>query len=161
MPILLNWIWQGSALTLVVALVVCRLRGVNAATRERIWWATLAAVCLMPLIPLLGFAPAAGLEKRLVKPMGRAGIEPATLGSKAPGIRFGVARGVSTKATLEPDLAGRTGAGSRPVSAGLVVTLLAPGAESRSAGTRAETCTRGAQRGSGDSVPTWHHSTSA
>ena len=59
MPIFLNWIWQGSALTLLVALVVCRLRAVNAATRERIWWATLAAVCLMPFVSLLGLAPAA------------------------------------------------------------------------------------------------------
>ena len=54
MPIFLNWIWQGSALTLLVALVVGRLRAVNAATRERIWWATLAAVCLMPFVSLLG-----------------------------------------------------------------------------------------------------------
>ena len=58
MPIFLNWIWQGSALTLMVALVVCRLRAVNAATRERIWWATLASVCLMPLVALLGTSPA-------------------------------------------------------------------------------------------------------
>ena len=58
MPILLNWIWQGSALTLVVALVVCRLRSVNAATRERIWWATFASVCVMPLVALLGSSPA-------------------------------------------------------------------------------------------------------
>ncbi len=58
MPIFLNWIWQGSALTLVVALVVGRLRAVNAATRERIWWATLASVCAMPLVALLGSSPA-------------------------------------------------------------------------------------------------------
>jgi beta-lactamase regulating signal transducer with metallopeptidase domain len=58
MAIFLNWIWQGSALTLLVALVVGRLRAVNAATRERIWWATLAGVCLMPFVPLLGLMPA-------------------------------------------------------------------------------------------------------
>lgn len=61
MPILLNWIWQGSALTVLVALVVCRRRAVNAATRERIWWATLGAVCLMPFISMLGVAPTTGV----------------------------------------------------------------------------------------------------
>ncbi len=57
MPILLNWIWQGSALTILVALVVCRRRAVNAATRERIWWATLGTVCLMPFVSMLGVTP--------------------------------------------------------------------------------------------------------
>jgi beta-lactamase regulating signal transducer with metallopeptidase domain len=61
MPILLNWIWQGSALTLLVALVVCRRRAVNAATRERIWWATLGAVCLMPFVSMLGVTPTTGV----------------------------------------------------------------------------------------------------
>ena len=61
MPILLNWIWQGSALTILVALVVCRRRAVNAATRERIWWATLGAVCLMPFVSMLGVTPTTGV----------------------------------------------------------------------------------------------------
>lgn len=61
MPILLNWIWQGSALTILVALVVCRRRAVNAATRERIWWATLGAVCLMPFVSMLGVTLTTGV----------------------------------------------------------------------------------------------------
>ncbi len=82
MPILLNWIWQGSALTCLVALVAGRRRGLNAATRERIWWATLGAVCLMPVVSTLGstlgITPSAALPTRgaplaiIVEPTGAA-----------------------------------------------------------------------------------------
>lgn len=52
MEILLNWLWQGTALAVVVALGLRACRTMNAATRERIWWMALAAVAVMPLAHL-------------------------------------------------------------------------------------------------------------
>ena len=49
MQILLNWLWQGTALSILVALALRAIPGMNAATRERIWWITLVAVAAMPL----------------------------------------------------------------------------------------------------------------
>src|SRR5262245_38861478 len=49
MQILLNWLWQGTALSVLVALAFRARPGMNAATRERIWWITLVAVAAMPL----------------------------------------------------------------------------------------------------------------
>lgn len=56
MHVWLNWLWQATALLLVVGFVV-RMRGraLNAATRERIWWMTLLAVLGIPILPLLTF----------------------------------------------------------------------------------------------------------
>ena len=46
---LMNWFWQGSVLTLLVAIGLRCGGRLNAATRERIWWMTAAAVLLLAL----------------------------------------------------------------------------------------------------------------
>nr|MDQ3389278.1 hypothetical protein [Gemmatimonadota bacterium] len=46
---LLNGLWQGVLLTLVVALVLHCLRGTTAATRHAAWFATLLVVVALPL----------------------------------------------------------------------------------------------------------------
>lgn len=48
MDLLLNWLLHGTALTLLVALGVRVCGGMNAATRELVWWITVIAVTLMP-----------------------------------------------------------------------------------------------------------------
>jgi beta-lactamase regulating signal transducer with metallopeptidase domain len=54
MQLWLNWLWQGTAITMLVACAV-RARSINAATRERIWWITLIAVALIPMLqPAVG-----------------------------------------------------------------------------------------------------------
>ena len=48
MHVFLNWLVQGTAVTIIVALGV-RARGtMTAATRERIWWVTVIGLTLMP-----------------------------------------------------------------------------------------------------------------
>ena len=49
MQILLNWLWQGMALALLVALGLRARPAMNAATRERVWWLALIAVAAMPI----------------------------------------------------------------------------------------------------------------
>jgi bla regulator protein blaR1 len=49
MQMLLNWLWQGTALTILVALGLRVRPATNAATRERVWWVALVAVAVMPL----------------------------------------------------------------------------------------------------------------
>ena len=61
--------------------------------------------------------------------MGRAGIEPATLGLKVAVGALAASRVVSGKPLPERDSATGAGAGSRPVSAGLVPTLFPPRGE--------------------------------
>lgn len=60
MVLLLNWLWQGSLLTAGVAAALGCTRRLNASTRERIWWITLVAVLLLPLVTLVG--PAGNLR---------------------------------------------------------------------------------------------------
>jgi beta-lactamase regulating signal transducer with metallopeptidase domain len=50
---LLNWVVQGTALTVLAATGTATCRRSSAATRERIWWVTLAAVLVLPLAALL------------------------------------------------------------------------------------------------------------
>jgi beta-lactamase regulating signal transducer with metallopeptidase domain len=59
---LLNDLWQGVALTMLVWVALQMMRGTNAATRYGIWLATLLAVVLLPLITGLSFngVPAGG-----------------------------------------------------------------------------------------------------
>ena len=47
----LNSLWQAAALAALVAVVSKFARGMNAATRHAIWWATLCAVLLLPVAP--------------------------------------------------------------------------------------------------------------
>jgi len=47
---LINWLWQGLALTAIAAVALSRLRRLNAATRHRVWWVTLWLVLLLPLL---------------------------------------------------------------------------------------------------------------
>jgi len=53
MHVLLNWLVQGTAVTIVVTLGVRACRTMTAATRERIWWVTLMGLTLMPVAYLL------------------------------------------------------------------------------------------------------------
>jgi Zn-dependent protease with chaperone function len=62
MTLFLNWIVQGSLLTLLVATGVRLCRSLNASTRESIWWLTIAAVVGLPIAGLFtagdeGFLP--------------------------------------------------------------------------------------------------------
>ncbi len=47
---LINWLWQGLALTAIAAVALSGLRRLNAATRHRVWWVTLWLVLLLPLL---------------------------------------------------------------------------------------------------------------
>jgi beta-lactamase regulating signal transducer with metallopeptidase domain len=53
MHVLLNWLVQGTAVTVVVTLGVRARRTMTAATRERIWWVTVIGLTLMPVAYLL------------------------------------------------------------------------------------------------------------
>jgi bla regulator protein blaR1 len=53
MHVLLNWLVQGTAVTVVVTLGVRAHRTMTAATRERIWWVTMMGLTLMPVAYLL------------------------------------------------------------------------------------------------------------
>jgi len=53
MHVLLNWLVQGTAVTIVVTQGVRACRTMTAATRERIWWVTLIGLTLMPVAYLL------------------------------------------------------------------------------------------------------------
>ena len=52
MEVGLNWLWQGTLLAAIVAIVIRPLGGMSAATRERIWWVTLLAVIAIPAFSL-------------------------------------------------------------------------------------------------------------
>jgi len=60
MSVLVAWLWQGVALAMGVAVVLRGAHRLNAATRHLIWWGTLAAILVLPLIPLLLSRGAAG-----------------------------------------------------------------------------------------------------
>src|SRR5947209_8193672 len=57
----LNTIWQSTAIAAAVWLLLKLARGTNAATRHAVWWATLAVVILLPIVPkrtaVVGTAP--------------------------------------------------------------------------------------------------------
>ena len=59
MHVLLNWLVQGTAVTVVVALGVRAHGTMTAATRERIWWVTVIGLTLMPVAYLLADLAAA------------------------------------------------------------------------------------------------------
>jgi beta-lactamase regulating signal transducer with metallopeptidase domain len=46
-----NWVWQGSAVTLVMTLGLRLARRTSATTRHRLWWTTLIVVMTLPLAP--------------------------------------------------------------------------------------------------------------
>ena len=50
---LINWLWQGVTLTALVAAGLAATRRLNAATRYRIWWGTLALALLLPVLPMV------------------------------------------------------------------------------------------------------------
>jgi BlaR1 peptidase M56 len=52
--IVLAWLWQGIALAGAIALILRCARRLNAATRHVVWWATLSAVILLPLLSFFG-----------------------------------------------------------------------------------------------------------
>ena len=45
---LINWLWQGLVLAAIASVALSCLRGLNAATRHRVWWVTLWLVLLLP-----------------------------------------------------------------------------------------------------------------
>jgi beta-lactamase regulating signal transducer with metallopeptidase domain len=47
---IIQWVWQGVALVVVVSLSLARARGVSASMRYRVWWATLALVVALPFL---------------------------------------------------------------------------------------------------------------
>lgn len=51
-PAALNWVWQGSVLTIAVALGLRVCPRASAATRERVWWTALAAVMALGVVAL-------------------------------------------------------------------------------------------------------------
>ena len=51
MAALVEWVWQGMALTAVVAGVLRFSPGLSATTRHLVWWVTLAAVLALPVVP--------------------------------------------------------------------------------------------------------------
>ena len=53
MHVLLNWLVQGTAMAVIVALGVRAHGTMTAATRERIWWVTVIGLTLMPIAYLL------------------------------------------------------------------------------------------------------------
>jgi beta-lactamase regulating signal transducer with metallopeptidase domain len=55
---ILNWLWQGCLVVAVAALLFGRVRRTSATTRYTLWWATLGAVLLLPLLPLIAHAAA-------------------------------------------------------------------------------------------------------
>ena len=60
MDVIVNWIWQGSAIALVVTLGLRLWPRLSATSRYRVWGIALAAVLMLPLLPSLG-APAAAV----------------------------------------------------------------------------------------------------
>lgn len=59
MTLLLAWAWQGLVLTLAVHLALRALRRLDAATRHALWWGTLGAVVLLPVV-LAATRPSSG-----------------------------------------------------------------------------------------------------
>jgi beta-lactamase regulating signal transducer with metallopeptidase domain len=61
---ILNWLWQGCFVVAAAALLFGRARRTSATTRYTLWWATLGAVLLLPLLPAIAglAAPAASVD---------------------------------------------------------------------------------------------------
>jgi beta-lactamase regulating signal transducer with metallopeptidase domain len=51
--ILLNWLWQGCAVTAAVWVALTLCRRLSATTRYQVWWATLVLVLILPALPSL------------------------------------------------------------------------------------------------------------
>ncbi len=67
---LINWLWQGVTLTALVAAGLAATRRLNAATRYRIWWGTLALAFLLPVLPMVTPQDVATLDPGPVAPSG-------------------------------------------------------------------------------------------
>ena len=67
---LINWLWQGLALTAITAVALSRLSRLNAATRHRVWWVTLWLVLLLPLLRAnaVGPLPSSEVTPALAQP---------------------------------------------------------------------------------------------
>src|SRR5580704_18525345 len=50
---LINTLWQAVAVTVLVWLALRFMPRMNAATRHAIWWATLAVILVLPVVPRL------------------------------------------------------------------------------------------------------------
>ncbi|HEY7441160.1 MAG TPA: M56 family metallopeptidase [Vicinamibacterales bacterium] len=56
MDALLNWLWQGCAVTVAVGIAVTLCKRLSATTRYQVWWATLVLVLALPAFRTLGAA---------------------------------------------------------------------------------------------------------
>ena len=53
MHVVVNWLWQGGALTAVAAVSMRTAPRLSATTRYLVWWTTLILVVLLPALPWL------------------------------------------------------------------------------------------------------------
>ena len=53
MEVLLNWLWQGSAVALAATAIIQAPRRMSATTRYHLWWLTLLLVLALPVLPHL------------------------------------------------------------------------------------------------------------
>jgi beta-lactamase regulating signal transducer with metallopeptidase domain len=53
---IINWLWQGCLVVAAAALLFGRSRRTSATTRYTLWWGTLGAVLLLPLLPMIADA---------------------------------------------------------------------------------------------------------
>jgi beta-lactamase regulating signal transducer with metallopeptidase domain len=51
--VVVNWLWQGSALTLVAAIALRSAPRMSATTRYLVWWTTMILVLVLPILPRL------------------------------------------------------------------------------------------------------------
>jgi beta-lactamase regulating signal transducer with metallopeptidase domain len=56
MDVLLNWLWQGCAVTVAVGIAVTLCNRLSATTRYQVWWATLVLVLALPAFRSVGAA---------------------------------------------------------------------------------------------------------
>jgi beta-lactamase regulating signal transducer with metallopeptidase domain len=69
MNILLGWLWQGTALALLMALALHVVPRIGASARHAVWWLTLLAVLALPLAHLVPAPPPAGAAHTAAGPV--------------------------------------------------------------------------------------------
>lgn len=107
---LITWLWQGSALALLTALMVRGARvmfgDVTASTRYLIWWAVLVAIVVLPLVGRVSLrstaSPASG-----VSPLSSLSRSPSTSGTADGALGKTKVQAAGTRAT--PGMASATG----------------------------------------------------
>jgi beta-lactamase regulating signal transducer with metallopeptidase domain len=72
MTTVVAWLWQGLTVAMLTTLVLGRMRRLNAATRHAIWWLTLLAVALLPIVLIVTTRPPAPVLPALDEPVASA-----------------------------------------------------------------------------------------